>query len=60
LIEFNAKLGIVVEEAEESVYWLELITRAEIVSPDLVAPRRREADELRAIFARSLGTARLN
>jgi hypothetical protein len=54
------KLGIVVEEAEESVYWLELVVRAHTVGGDDVPVLRSEASELRAIFSKSLGTARAN
>ena len=58
--EFIAKLGTVVEEAEESVYWLEIVNRLQLVpgieAPDLL----QESVELRAIFSRSLGTARAN
>jgi four helix bundle protein len=58
--EFISKLCIVVEEADESVYWLDLIARTEaIIVPDS-ASARQEAVELRAIFSRSVGTARLN
>jgi len=55
--EFIAKLGIVVEEAEESVYWLEIVSRLHLVSGPEPAGLRRESVELRAIFSRSLGTA---
>ena len=58
--EFISKLCTVVEEAEESVYWLDVIIRTELIAHERVAPMQREATELRAIFARSLGTARLN
>lgn len=58
--EFIAKLCIVVEEAEESVYWLEILLRAQIVASDALRPLQHEAAELRAIFAKSLGTARAN
>ena len=57
--EFIARLGIVVEEADESVCWLDLSIRARIVSVE-AAPLRNEAVELRSIFAKSLGTARAN
>jgi len=58
--EFIAKLGTVVEEAEESVYWLDIINRLQLV-PGL-EPKNllQESIELRAIFSRSLGTARFN
>ena len=58
--EFIAKLGVVVEEADESVGWLEMIGRAELLKPESVNAIRIEAVELRAIFARSVGTARRN
>ena len=57
--EFIAKLQIVVEEAEESVYWLDVIERSQLL-PLEVRDARAEADELRAIFASSLRTARAN
>jgi four helix bundle protein len=56
--DFIAKLAIVVEEAEECVYWLDLVVRAHIVEGAL--PLRAESNELRAIFSKSLGTARAN
>jgi four helix bundle protein len=57
--EFVAKLQIVVEEAEESVYWLDVIDRSQLLPLDVRAARA-EANELRAIFASSLRTARAN
>jgi four helix bundle protein len=59
-VEFIAKLGVVVEEVDESVYWLDLMTGAQLLSSSEVFPVRGEAAELRAIFAKSLGTARAN
>lgn len=58
--EFIAKLGTVVEESEESVYWLEIVKRTRIVAAPKVPRLLQEAIELRAIFSRSLGTAREN
>lgn len=57
--EFVAKLQIVLEEAEESVYWLDVIDRSQLLALD-VHSARSEANELRAIFASSLRTARAN
>jgi four helix bundle protein len=59
-IEFIAKLGVVVEEIDESVYWLELLSNRSVSQPGEVAPVLTEARELRAIFAKALGTARTN
>jgi len=58
--EFIAKLGTVVEEAEESVYWLQIVDRLHLTPNSEVPDLLRESTELRAIFSRSLGTARQN
>jgi len=58
--DFIAKIGIVVEEADECVYWLELIMDGELLSASQVEPLHKEADELTAIFVASLNTARKN
>ena len=56
--EFVAKIGVVVEEADESVFWLELLVESGMVAKarldDLVA----EANELVSIFVASQKTAR--
>jgi four helix bundle protein len=48
--EFAAKLGIVAEEADETVYWLELLRGANLLSEEKLAESLREANELTAIF----------
>ena len=58
--EFVAKLSIVNEEADETVYWLELARQADYASTDSIAPLLDEAVQLRAIFGRSVSTARQN
>jgi four helix bundle protein len=58
--EFISKMGIVVEEADESVFWLEMLTETEIMGKESVAPLLREGNELLAIFAASHRTARAN
>ena len=55
--EFVAKLGIVVEEADESCYWLELIIEGELMKKTLVEPLLLEANELTAIMVASHKTA---
>jgi four helix bundle protein len=55
-----AKLGHVVEEADESRYWLEMIKGADIVRSDELDGLLREAGELCAIFNKSQLTARDN
>jgi len=58
--EFIAKRGIVVEEADESSYWLELIIEGQLLAATLVEPLLQEANELTAIMAASRKTARGN
>ena len=55
--EFASKTHIVLEEADESVLWLEI---AIVFQPKLdnIADVSAEARELRAIFARAYATAR--
>jgi len=48
--EFAAKLGVVAEEADETVYWLELLRDANVLSKEKLSDLLREADELTAIF----------
>ena len=58
--DFISKLGIVEEEADESLYWLELAVDAKIMVDADAAPLIKEADELTAIFTASRKTARSN
>src|SRR5262245_15843195 len=58
--ELVAKLSIVVEEADEVVFWCELLGRISLppaVIPELTA-MAREARELRAVYAKGRATAR--
>jgi four helix bundle protein len=56
--EFIAKMGVVVEEADETVFWLELLVDAGIVRKEVANGLLTEANELLRIFAASLGTAK--
>ena len=58
--DFIAKLGFVVEEADETVYWLELIAAAEIDSSQELIWLLGESNELSRIFNQSQLTARVN
>jgi four helix bundle protein len=49
--EFAAKLGIAVEEADESLYWLELVRDGKLVPENKLSLLLKEADELTAILA---------
>lgn len=54
--EFASKLGIVVEEADEAVFWLELLIDAGIFRKEELHELLAEADELVAIFVASRQT----
>jgi four helix bundle protein len=56
--EFLAKLGVVLEETDESAYWLELIMEDGMVPKDRVAALHTEADELCAIFYTAIQSSR--
>jgi len=47
--EFKSKMGVVLEEADESAFWLELIADSGMMTSAKVEPLRQEADELCAI-----------
>ena len=53
-----AKLGIVEEEADESICWLELLVDGCIVVPDRIGTIRKEANELLAMTVASIKTMR--
>src|SRR5213596_2511025 len=48
--EFAAKLGAVAEEADETVYWLELTRDGKLLSEPKLSELLREPNELTAIF----------
>jgi four helix bundle protein len=56
--EFLAKLGIVEEEADESIFWLDLMSECGVAPTEQVTPLRREGDELLSIIIASIRTAR--
>src|SRR5437660_12530606 len=56
--EIIAKLGIVLEEADEAVYWLELLLETGILDHKRLNRLRREANELTTKLISSLGTAK--
>jgi four helix bundle protein len=56
--DFVSKLGIVLEEADETLFWLELLTDSGIVQHDKATSLLKEANELVSIFVASLRTAK--
>ena len=58
--EFRSKLGIVEEESDESVFWLELIVEAGIMSVQRLENLIQEANEIVAMIVASINTSKKN
>lgn len=56
--EFIAKCGDCLREADETAYWLALLADEKVVPPKRLAPLRKEADELIAIFVSIINSAK--
>ena len=58
--EFISKMTIVEEEADETLFWLEILSEMEIVSSDMLRPLMSENDEIVAIVVSTIKTAKAN
>jgi len=58
--EFISKLGIVEEEADETLFWLELIIEMKVLSKTSLGSLIKENDEIIAIIVSSIKTAKKN
>jgi four helix bundle protein len=56
--QFIAKIGVVIEESDETVFWLELLAEAGIMPRGRTDALLAEVNELLAIFAASGRTAK--
>jgi four helix bundle protein len=56
--EFIAKLGIVEEEADETIYWMEVLIEAGIMPEVRLSALMAEANEILSIVVASINTAR--
>jgi len=56
--DFIAKMAIVEEEADETMYWMELLAESGIIKKDRIADLFDEANQLVAITVSSIRTAR--
>lgn len=54
---FAAKISIVLEEVDESAFWLEFIIEEKLITKELVEALLQEAHELTSIFGASRRTA---
>ena len=57
--DFTSRISVVAEEADESMYWLDITAGAKLTPLSTLARLQQEARELTAIFSRCVGTARL-
>jgi four helix bundle protein len=57
-VEFAARIGVVLEEADESAFWLEVVTEGDVSTQPRAFELLEEANQLTAIFAASSITAR--
>ena len=58
--DFIAKLGIVEEEIDESIYWMELLVQSGMLKHEKMADSINEAQQLTAIIVASIKTAKRN
>lgn len=58
--EFISKLSVVQEEADETIFWLELISESGISSQERIKPIHKEACELTAIFTKMVINSKRN
>lgn len=58
--EFIAKLGIVIEEADECEFWLEMIIEGGLLKKELISPLLIETNEIISIMVSSSNTAKRN
>jgi len=56
--DFISKMGTVEEEADESMYWMELIVEEGLMKEELLSDLYREADEILSMVVASIKTAR--
>ncbi len=56
--DFISKLSTVVEETDESLFWIELMEESGACQSSQIDPLKTEADELLRVFQTSLNTAK--
>lgn len=58
--DFVSKMQIALKEANESGYWLEVLFRTEMISPEIYHKLNQTCKELRLILIATLRTAKAN
>jgi four helix bundle protein len=56
--DFISKMGTVEEEADESLYWMELLAETENINPEKTEHLRKEANRILGMTVNSIKTAR--
>ena len=57
--DFIYKIEVVIEEADESMYWLEVLTESNILSAKVTEPLLKEANELVSMFVAAVKTSKI-
>ncbi len=58
LADFISKMGIVEEEADETIYWMELLIESGLVQKDDISHLLEEANQILAMTVSSIKTAK--
>jgi len=58
--DFISKINVVTEEADETLFWFEVLVEAELIKMRMIQPLMLECEELLKIFSTSLATAKRN
>ncbi len=58
--DFISKISVVSEEADETLFWFEVLIESELIAMKVVEPLMKECEELLKIFSASLATAKRN
>jgi len=58
--DFIYKIEIIIEEADESMYWLEVCDKAKLLPDTLINTLIKEANELVSIFVATVKTSKNN
>jgi four helix bundle protein len=58
--DFISKLGVVVEETDETLFWFDLLVGSKTASANSISALQVECEELLKIFSSSLATAKSN
>jgi four helix bundle protein len=58
--DFISKISVVLEETDETLFWIELLVEAQVIDQSRCQSLRTECEELLKIFAASRATAKAN